>query len=155
VRYRVQPFGDSAEAGRRRPQLTPTNPGRSHLGARIWVAEWLQRGSRGVSPRARGPRFPCKSVVDRRGVEPLTSAVQRPKIQSCIVTPSPKKSLISREIVRALSRGIPTQPNENRAFGLQKACRTSRAHSHREVPPLGCQMSCVAALSIRHAPSRR
>jgi len=66
----------SPQWGRRPPsQLTPTNPIGYHLDARIWVAEWLQTGFRGVSRRARGTRFPCKSAVDRRGVEPLTSAV--------------------------------------------------------------------------------
>ena len=52
-----------------------------------------------------------KMVVDRRGVEPLTSAVQGPLIESSIVTGSPKRSLISRGIVRVLSQtGEPRPP---------------------------------------------
>ena len=70
-----------ANAGRtesRPSRLAPTNPSQSRKNARIWVAEWLQTGSRGVSRRAREARFPSKLMVDRRRVEPLTSAVQRP-----------------------------------------------------------------------------
>jgi len=70
---------NDASAGGRRPvipsHVVPGVPSGSHPNAGIWVAEWLQRGFRKVSRRARGPRFPCKSTVDRRGVEPLTSAV--------------------------------------------------------------------------------
>ena len=55
----------------------PTSLSQPHTDARIWVAEWSEKGSRGVSRRARAARSPCKSATDRRGVEPLTSAVQR------------------------------------------------------------------------------
>src|SRR5450830_439513 len=51
-------------------QRVPWGPIDYHLDARIWVAEWLQRGCLEASRRARGARFPCESVVDRRGVEP-------------------------------------------------------------------------------------
>src|SRR5665647_2639979 len=37
----------------------------------------LSAGVLGVSRGVRRTRFRCKSLVDRRGVEPLTSAVQR------------------------------------------------------------------------------
>ena len=63
-------------ASSRPSRLVPASPSHPHLCERIWVAESLQRRSREVSRRARRARFPCKSVVDRRGVEPLTSAVQ-------------------------------------------------------------------------------
>ena len=52
------------------PQPLPS--GRTDLGCTM-VADgrfW------GVSGRARRVRFPCKSLVDRTGLEPLTSAVQ-------------------------------------------------------------------------------
>src|SRR5450756_385817 len=77
-------------------QRVPWGPIDYHLDARIWVAEWLQRGCLEASRRARGARFPCESVVDRRGVEPLTSAVQRPSSLPRAVTGHPRKSLIRR-----------------------------------------------------------
>jgi hypothetical protein len=57
-------------------QQAVSGPSCSHQHARIWVAEWLQTGCRWVSGRARRAQFTCKSVVDRSGFEPLTSAVQ-------------------------------------------------------------------------------
>ncbi len=69
-----------------------------------------------------------KELVDRSGFEPLTSAVQRPPFQSCIVTGSTRKYLISREIVTVPSQAMPARTNEERTVGLQKGCRrrTSR-----------------------------
>jgi hypothetical protein len=73
-RVRAQRVGDADETDGRdlHAQCQPVP-----LDAWIWVAEWLQTGFPGVSRRARAARFPCKSLVDRRGVEPLTSAMHR------------------------------------------------------------------------------
>src|SRR5665647_719102 len=57
-------------------QRVPTSPNWSHLSAPNWVAGWLQTAISRVLRRARRARFTCKSMVDRTGLEPLTSAVQ-------------------------------------------------------------------------------
>jgi hypothetical protein len=41
------------------------------------AAQVLSRGSKQVSGRAEPPLLSVNGLVDRRGVEPLTSAVQR------------------------------------------------------------------------------
>jgi hypothetical protein len=81
-----------------------------------------------VFRRARETRFTCKSVVDRRGVEPLTSAVQRPPFHSGMVTGSTKKCRISRGIVMKPSQAMPARAKEDRAFGLQNDCRGAVSH---------------------------
>jgi len=74
--------------------------------------------------------------MDRGAVEPLTSAVQRPQIQSCIATERPKKSLISREIVKRLPQAGPTRPNEDRAVRLPRGRRRAvQRRWGRKIPP--------------------
>ena len=87
-------FVGRAEPGHPLPGLTwsrcPSGPDEAcplptrctDLGLGGWMAGWLRRAVSGLFRRACEPRFPCKSVVDRRGVEPLTSAVQRPVLMS-------------------------------------------------------------------------
>ena len=52
-------------------QQVPSGPIHSHQGARIWVAEWLQKPGSGGSRRACEGRFPCKWVVAHTGFEPV------------------------------------------------------------------------------------
>jgi hypothetical protein len=113
-------------------RLAPVNPTHSHPGARIWVAGWLQRADSGVFRRARRARFPCKSLVDRIGLEPVTSAVQTPLATSHVSYDSHKKSAICRGSLRQLSRAVPTRVNESRAFGLQNGCRRHRGRDPRQ-----------------------
>ena len=57
------------------------------------------------------------------GIRTRVTAVRGRPRQSCMVTGSPKKSLMSREIVRPSSRAATTNPNEDHAVGLQKGRR--------------------------------
>ena len=75
--------------------LAATGPIRSHPDARTCVADGLQTASSRVSRRAQKARNPCKSAVDRRGVETLTSAV-----------PKRRSGVMKRHVHKASQSGI-------------------------------------------------
>ena len=67
--------------GRRRNTPLPsqpmaTDPSRSHPAAPSLFVIGLSAGNLEAPGSRHRARFTCKSLVDRRGVEPLTSAVQ-------------------------------------------------------------------------------
>jgi hypothetical protein len=62
--------------GHHRPTWSQTTPARPIKARGFGLQDGCRRPFRGVSRRARRTRSPCRSLVDRSGFEPLTSAVQ-------------------------------------------------------------------------------